>query len=58
MPFHRVYLFPIIIAVFIGTIWLILSIPFFNELEKRVLFLIAGLILFGTFILILETSNQ
>jgi hypothetical protein len=58
MPFHRLYLFPIIIGVFIGVIWLISSIPFFNELEKRVLFLIAGLILFGTFILISETSGQ
>lgn len=58
MPFHRVYLFPIIIAVFIGAIWLISAIPFFNELEKRVLFLVAGLILFGTFILISETGNQ
>jgi len=53
MPFHRYFLFPIMLAVFIGVVLWILSIPYFTILEQRVLLMIAGLIFFGSFILVL-----
>jgi hypothetical protein len=51
MPMHRSYLYPIMIVVFIVVILLIQSVPIFDTFDKRLVGLVASLILFGTIIL-------
>jgi hypothetical protein len=49
MPFHKAFLFPIIIAVSIGAILLITNISFFGLLEKRILMMMVVLMIVGSF---------
>lgn len=52
MTFHRAFLYPIIIAIFIGVLLWIFSVPYFGSLERTVLSLISLLIFFSSFLLI------
>jgi hypothetical protein len=52
MPFNRMYLYPIILSVFIGVVMWIQSVPYFESMEKTILYLISFLIFFSSFLLV------